>query len=379
MKKQKADKKKSPRAKTPKVMPDVTECIRLYKEKNYPLREIAKHFKVSVSTIYNAMTTAGFSGFRAKSSRCSNKRMSMEQQAIALYESGMTRTAVVQKLGIAARTLNAIIEKNGLPLRRGIDPVTSANRAAQYNKAYNDYKLTLRETAELFGISHPIVLQELKRNGYPIRQNKDSRKHLKFRLKHKDGGIAGLFVPKLTPRQRERRQILLRIRQRREDKRKLKQLESYSRAQEYWQLVYEGGLEFEEVGQLFNVTGKTVERVIKSSGLDLKARKERLKAAALKEEEEIAQKYWELYNQPMSLDEVGSIFGLSDSTVRAVLLRHGYETRKRGRIFNSDRNEQKPRKPKKSKTVVVSGEKVVETQHALDLLISNKKAKKTEL
>jgi predicted DNA-binding protein YlxM (UPF0122 family) len=379
MKKQKADKKKSPKAKTPKVMPDVTEYIRLYKEENYPLREVAKHFKVSVSTIYNAMTAAGFKDFRAKSSRCNNKRMSMEQQAIALYESGMTRTAVVQKLGIAARTLNAIIEKNGLPLRRGIDPVTSANRAAQYNKAYNDYKLTLRETAELFGISHPIVLQELKRNGYPIRQNKDSRKHLKFRLKHKDGGIAGLFVPKLTPRQRERRQILLRIRQRREDKRKLKQLESYSRAQEYWQLVYEGGLEFEEVGQLFNVTGKTVERVIKSSGLDLKARKERLKAAALKEEEEIAQKYWELYNQPMSLDEVGSIFGLSDSTVRAVLLRHGYETRKRGRIFNSDRNEQKPRKPKKPKTVVVSGEKVVETQHALDLLISNKKAKKTEL
>jgi hypothetical protein len=78
----------------------------------------------------------------------------------------------------------------------------------------------------------------------------------------------------------------------------------------------------------------------------------------------------------MSLDEVGSIFGLSDSTVRAVLLRHGYETRKRGRIFNSDRNEQKPRKPKKPKTVVVSGEKVVETQHALDLIISNKKAKK---
>ena len=80
MKKQKADKKKSPKAKkTSKVMPDVTEYIRLYKEENYPLREVAKHFKVSVSTIYNAMTTAGFSEFRAKSSRCSNKRMSIEQ------------------------------------------------------------------------------------------------------------------------------------------------------------------------------------------------------------------------------------------------------------------------------------------------------------
>jgi len=80
MNKQKTNKKK-----TPKVMPDVTEYIRLYTEKNHPLREIAKHFKVSVSTIYNAMTTAGFSEFRAKSSRCSNKRMSMEQQAIALF------------------------------------------------------------------------------------------------------------------------------------------------------------------------------------------------------------------------------------------------------------------------------------------------------
>jgi len=66
-------------------MPNLTECIRLYKEENYPLRDIAKHFNVSVSTIYNAMTTAGFSGFRAKSSRCSHKRMSMEQQSIALF------------------------------------------------------------------------------------------------------------------------------------------------------------------------------------------------------------------------------------------------------------------------------------------------------
>jgi transposase len=80
MNKQKTNKKK-----TSKVMPDVTEYIRLYKEENYPLREVAKHFKVSVSTIYNAMTTAGFSEFRAKSSRCSNKRMSMEQQAITLF------------------------------------------------------------------------------------------------------------------------------------------------------------------------------------------------------------------------------------------------------------------------------------------------------
>ena len=82
MKKQKADKKKSLEEKTSKVMPDVSEYIRLYKEENYPLREVAKHFKVSVSRIYNAMTTAGFSEFRAKSSRCNNKRMSMEQQAI---------------------------------------------------------------------------------------------------------------------------------------------------------------------------------------------------------------------------------------------------------------------------------------------------------
>ena len=80
MKKQKVES-----TKTPKVMPEVTEYIRLYKEENYSLREVAKHFKVSVSTIYNAMTTAGFSEFRAKSSRCSHTRMSMEQQAIALF------------------------------------------------------------------------------------------------------------------------------------------------------------------------------------------------------------------------------------------------------------------------------------------------------
>ena len=80
MNKQQTNKKK-----TSKVMPDVTECIRLYKEENYSLREVAKHFKVSVSTIYNAMTTAGFSEFRAKSSRCSHTRISMEQQAIALF------------------------------------------------------------------------------------------------------------------------------------------------------------------------------------------------------------------------------------------------------------------------------------------------------
>ena len=68
MNKQQTNKKK-----TSKVMPDVTECIRLYKEENYPLREIAKHFKVSVLGIYNGINTAGFSKFKAKSSRCSHK------------------------------------------------------------------------------------------------------------------------------------------------------------------------------------------------------------------------------------------------------------------------------------------------------------------
>jgi transposase len=86
MKNQTTNKKKTPKEKkSSKVMPDVIEYIRLYSEENYPLREVARHFKVSVSTIYNAMTTAGFSGFRSKSSRCSHTRMSMEQQAIALF------------------------------------------------------------------------------------------------------------------------------------------------------------------------------------------------------------------------------------------------------------------------------------------------------
>jgi transposase-like protein len=215
MKKQKAEKQKSPKVKTPRVMPDVSEYIRFYKEENYPIRDIAKHFKVSISTVYNAMVASGFSEFRPKHSRLSHTRMSKEEQAIALYQSGLTRTAVVRKLGIGAKTLNQVLQKNEIPIRRGIDLVTSANRAAQYHRAYNDYHLSLRETAELFGVSHPIILRELKRNGYPIRQSVDSKNRPTFKLKHKLGGIAGLPTPKLTPRQKERRQILMRIRQRR--------------------------------------------------------------------------------------------------------------------------------------------------------------------
>ncbi len=91
MNKQKTDEKK-----TSKVMPDVTEYIRLYKEENYPLREVAKHFKVSVSTIYNAMIAVGFKEFRAKTSRCNNKRMSMEQQAIRCLQ--LTKRLILKKL-----------------------------------------------------------------------------------------------------------------------------------------------------------------------------------------------------------------------------------------------------------------------------------------
>ncbi|MEI6427029.1 MAG: hypothetical protein WCO45_01390 [Pseudanabaena sp. ELA607] len=79
------------------------------------------------------MVAAGFTEFRPRHSRASHTRMSMEQQAIALYQSGLTRSAIVQKLNVAARTLNKILEKHNIPIRRGIDPVTSANRAAQFN------------------------------------------------------------------------------------------------------------------------------------------------------------------------------------------------------------------------------------------------------
>ncbi|MFN9816467.1 MAG: hypothetical protein ACK56Y_00380 [Pseudanabaena sp.] len=383
MKKQKVDKKKNPKAKTskvktPKVMPDVSEYIQLYKEKHYAIREIAQHFQVAISTVYNAMVASGFNEFRPKNARKNHTRMSKEEQAIALYQSGLTRTAVVQKLNIGAKTLNQVLEKHGIPIRRGIDLVTSANRAAQFHKAYNDYHLTLRETAELFGVSHPIIVRELKRNGYPIRQTVDSKNRPTFKLKHKLGGIAGLPTPKLTPKQKERRQILMRIRQRREDQQKLKRLKNYGRAQEYWQLVNEGGINFEEVGKIYGLSGKTIERVIVQAGIDISSIAQREKAAALKEEQAIAQKYWELYSKPMSLDEVGAIFGLSDSTIRGMLIKHGYEIRKRGRIENSDRNKPKPRekKPKKnSLEAFIPVENIEATEQALDILILNTKVK----
>jgi hypothetical protein len=63
----------------------VKEYIRLYTEANYPIRDIAKQCKTSVSTVYNAMVAAGFKEFRPRHSRASHTRMSMEQQAIALF------------------------------------------------------------------------------------------------------------------------------------------------------------------------------------------------------------------------------------------------------------------------------------------------------
>ncbi len=44
----------------------VKEYIRLYTEANYPIRDIAKQCKTSVSTVYNAMVAAGFTEFRSK-------------------------------------------------------------------------------------------------------------------------------------------------------------------------------------------------------------------------------------------------------------------------------------------------------------------------
>ena len=44
----------------------------MVQKEKYPLQDIAKHFKVLVSKIYNAITAAGFSEFRAKSSRFSH-------------------------------------------------------------------------------------------------------------------------------------------------------------------------------------------------------------------------------------------------------------------------------------------------------------------
>ncbi len=69
--------------KSSSISPQVSEYIRLYTEANYPIRDIAKQCKTSVSTVYNAMVAAGFTEFRPRHSRASHTRMSMEQQAIA--------------------------------------------------------------------------------------------------------------------------------------------------------------------------------------------------------------------------------------------------------------------------------------------------------
>ena len=73
----------------------------------------------------------------------------------------------------------------------------------------------------------------------------------------------------------------------------------------------------------------------------------------------------------MSLENVGRMFDLSDSTIRLVLIKHGYEVRKRGRLLNSAPTPRKPKNPKKSKVVVVSEESVVATSNALDFLAPN--------
>ena len=89
--------------------------------------------------------------------------------------------------------------------------------------AYLRHLEPFRDRLTVFsGVSHPIVLRELKRNGYPIRQTVDSKNRIKFRLKHKQGGLIGLPTPKLTPRQKERRQAQIRSRQKQEDKKKAK-------------------------------------------------------------------------------------------------------------------------------------------------------------
>ncbi len=47
----------------------VKEYIKLYTEANYPIRDIAKQCKTSVSTVYNAMVAAGFKEFRQRNGR----------------------------------------------------------------------------------------------------------------------------------------------------------------------------------------------------------------------------------------------------------------------------------------------------------------------
>lgn len=94
---------------------------------------------------------------------------------------------------------------------------------------------------------------------------------------------------------------------------------------------------------MFKVTGKTVERIIKRNGIDIKELSRKEKAEAFKEEAAIAKQYWDMYNQPMSLENVGKMFDLSDSTIRLVLIKHGYEIRKRGRLFNTAPTIRKPK------------------------------------
>ena len=123
---------------------------------------------------------------------------------------------------------------------------------------------------------------------------------------------------------------------------------------------------------MFGVTGKTVERIIKRNGIDIKELSRRAKAETFKEDGVIAKQYWDLYNLPMSLENVGKMFDLSDSTIRLVLIKHGYEIRKRGRLLNSAPTPRKPKNPKKPKVVVaVSEVSIVATSHALDFLAPN--------
>jgi Mor family transcriptional regulator len=149
--------KKNREYRKPKVLKD------LFLEKGMSAKEIAEHFSVTETTIYNAMKKHGL-----KTEKPYNDPEMLKDQ----YENGATLTELGKKYGCCITTIGNILRETGVEIRRGRSKVgdknykyqpdkfkkkLSSRHADQIRDLYNTGEFSYSKLAKKYNVSRNMV------------------------------------------------------------------------------------------------------------------------------------------------------------------------------------------------------------------------------
>lgn len=299
-------------------------------EQGMEVPEIALQEQVDKGVIYRYLNALGISFDRTVSRP---RKHDLEWKE--LYESGGSLACIAKRYGVSTGQVKSHLEKMGVQIKTQIRPAISTQDIDRWIAGYED-GATLEDLAKAFGVSSTTIRSRLIEHGVKLRNgapNKTSDDVLNQMIVMHEKG--------LTPKEIGKQLGLSHSTVCRNLKTKGYDVVSAHSVTEdkldEWVKLYESGININELAARSGFNRNTISKHLQSRGIVLRSGGKGNSSGRVSED---MVKEWIIqYESGVVLKKIADQYGVSDTTVKNHLKKHGVKMRSGGRLKTIKRDE----------------------------------------